>query len=654
VNPKLARILAAIVVPIVVLVAPAAASAALDPDPVAYDWGNIDRYQQSPQQNFKFTNNEGGGVIAQASLSGTDAGQFVLVNDGCSGQFLSDGSSCNVSVYVSPQGTGPLSASLDVDDGNGVASVPLAATAVTGTLSVNPDPIAFNPQPWFYGSQNFNVNLQAQNYGVAISDVQITGPDQALFSINYGNCAGSTLQAWNGCSVGVGFNPTGPTGAASANLVITSNGTGSPQSIPMTAEALSGPDEQITPANKDFGAVALGSASATQTFTIKNLGDFPDQIQQVFTVAGSPQSFPVSNDGCTMHVVMPDDSCTFDVSFTPVSAGAKEASIFVISSGPSPVTQVGLSGRGYAEPGVAAVLNGNPEVGKTLECDPINAEGDLAYRWIRDGAPIAGAAKQTYELDDADFGTRISCRITASNPVGSASADSPQSAPVAARNLERQPHSLVDDWSCRLIGIDPIAGVAVSGTTPATPDSPLTFHAKKRLRVDLAGIERSGKRVRFTPRRLSTLDDGPVALSVDGRPVDAVLAPCTLSGRVTGSRGGGTLYALSGQTAMKSGSLRTPKLTIRPRRHETAQVSVYAYDRPTVQFPLDGRKAVYNGIRVKVSRHEVEFRGLPPGTSAVEVRFARGVVRGKGGEAKARASLQGTRNARATFSAAWR
>ena len=112
--------------------------------------------------------------------------------------------------------------------------------------------------------------------------------------------------------------------------------------------------------------------------------------------------------------------------------------------------------------------------------------------------------------------------------------------------------------------------------------------------------------------------------------------------------------ALSGQTAMKSGSLRTPKLTIRPRRHETAQVSVYAYDRPTVQFPLDGRKAAYNGIRVKVSRHEVEFRGLPPGTSAVEVRFARGVVRGKGGEAKARASLQGTRNARAKFSAAWR
>jgi len=180
----------------------------------------------------------------------------------------------------------------------------------------------------------------------------------------------------------------------------------------MTAEALSGPDEQITPANKDFGAVALGSASATQTFTIKNLGDFPDQIQQVFTVAGSPQSFPVSNDGCTMHVVMPDDSCTFDVSFTPVSAGAKEASIFVISSGPSPVTQVGLSGRGYAEPGVAAVLNGNPEVGKTLECDPINAEGDLAYRWIRDGAPIAGATARDYLVQIADIGHSLGPKVT--------------------------------------------------------------------------------------------------------------------------------------------------------------------------------------------------------------------------------------------------
>ena len=641
-------------VALVFLIFPATAVAALDPSPSSYDWGNVDRYQQSPHQNFQFTNHEGSPVVPQAGLSGTDAGQFVLTNDNCSGKFVPDGNSCNLSVYVNPQSAGPLSASLDVDDGLGVTSVPLTAVAMTGTLHTSPDPIVFNPQPWFYGAQNINVNVQAENYGVSVSDVQIAGPDQALFSINFTDCAVHPLQAFQGCSVGVGFNPTGPSGPASANLVITSDGNGSPQSTAITANSLSGPEEQITPTTKDFGPVALGSASVTQTFTSTNVGDFPDQIQQVFPVSGTPQFFPVSNDNCTMHVIAPGDTCTFDISFSPASAGAKEASIFVISSGPAPVTQVGLSGQGYAQPGVDAVIEGAPEVGKSLECNPINANGELSYRWLHNGAVISGAEKSSYELEDSDFGALISCRITASNPVGSASADSPQTAPVAARNLSNQSHSLVDKASCRLVAVDPIRSVNVSGTNPATPDSPLTFKGKKKLSVDLGGIQRKGKRVRFTPRQLTGLDDGAVALTVDGQAGQAVLAPCKLSGQVSGFRGGSTTYALSGETGVQSGYLKTPKLSIRARKRGTGQVSVFAYGQPTVRFPINGKKAAYNGIKVSVYRHVVKVRGLFAETSAVQVELAPRVVRGKGGGTSAKATLQGQGNAKATFKTTWR
>ena len=274
-----------------------------------------------------------------------------------------------------------------------MASASLAATAVTGTLHISPDPIDFYPQPWYYGGQSSNVNVQAQNYGVAISDCRSPARTRRCSRSTTATASPITLQAFNSCSVGVGFNPTGPSGPASANLVITSDGNGSPQTVPITAAALNGPEEQITPHNKDYGPVALGSASAPQTFTITNVGDSPDQIQQVFPVSGSPQSFPVSNDDCTMQIVAPGESCTFDIAFAPVAAGAKEASIFVISSGPSPVTQVGLSGQGYGQPGVAAVIEGTPEVGKSLECVPINANGDLSYRWLRNGAAISGAQK---------------------------------------------------------------------------------------------------------------------------------------------------------------------------------------------------------------------------------------------------------------------
>src|SRR4029079_16797027 len=114
-------------VALVLGVTPAAASAALTPNPTSYDWGNIDRYQQSSAQAFDFTNHEGVGVSAgQAQLTGLDAAEFSISSDGCNGASLADGDSCQVQVFVNPQSVGPKSASLEVDDGFGTASVPLS------------------------------------------------------------------------------------------------------------------------------------------------------------------------------------------------------------------------------------------------------------------------------------------------------------------------------------------------------------------------------------------------------------------------------------------------------------------------------------------------------------------------------------------------
>lgn len=635
------------------LIVPATAAATMNAGPASWDWGNVDRYQQSYQQNFQFFNTEPGQVTPSTGLSGSDAGSFVITSDGCNGATVNPGGSCSLNVHVNPQSTGPLAASLDVDDGNGVVAVPLSATAMTGTLDINPNPIDFNPEPWFYGGQNYNVNVQALNYGVHISGVQITGPDQALFSINYGNCDGNTLPGWNGCSVGVGFNPTGPTGPVSANLVFTSDGAGSPQSIPISAEALAGPDPQFSPSSKDFGAVTVGSTSAAQTLTMTNAGDAPAQVQQAFIVSGTPQSFPISNDSCTNQVVAPGDTCTLDVAFSPANAGLKEASVFVITNGPAPVTQVSLSGHGYAAPGVAATVAGTPEVGRTLECNPVNANGDLSYQWRRGGVPIGGADDSSYELVEADFGAAMSCRITATNPVGSVSAVSPSTAPVAARNLANESHSLVDETSCRVAAVAPINKVKVTGTNPATPDSPLTFKARKRIALNLGGEQRSGKQIRFTPRQLTGFADGPVPLNVNGNSVQAALAGCRLSGSVSGGPGRSSTFALSGSTGLASGSIKVPKLKIRTGR-AAGQVRVFAHGRPDTRFPLSGRKTDYNGISVRLSRRSVSVRGLLGQTSAVEVELTRGVVRGRGGTARAEASLQGQGKAKAAFKTAWR
>ncbi len=643
------------VVVLSLLAVPASALAALTPAPASYDWGNVNRYGTSPSQTFTFTNNEGSPVnVSSVSLSGTDASQFSTFDNNCPGANLNDGDSCSVAVQVQPTSAGAKSASLDVDDGVGTASVALSANAQASTLSVSPNPIAFNPQPWYFGGEFQNANVQTSSFGTAISSVTITGPDAGLFSINGGNCAGTTLFSFNTCGIGLNFNPTGPTGPASANLVIASDSPSSPTTTPIAAVALSGPDPTSAPSGRDFGAVRLGSSSHTQTFKLTNAGDFDLQVQQLLVVSGTPQWFPLTNDGCTGHIVHPGTRCTFRITFAPSSAGLKEASIFVIANTPGPVTQIPLSGRAYPAPSAAAVVSGTPVVGSTLTCKTSHVSGALRFRWLRGGHPIAGATGSRRVATNADYGKRLACQVTAHNPVGSVTVKSPPTVPLGPRNLANEPHSLVDEGSCRVVSVPPVAGVNVTDRNPATPESPLTFSSSKPVRVQLGSIDERAKVVRITPRQLSSLGDGPHPLKVNGKSTSLVLAPCLLSASVAGSGDSQVRYAVSGAIAIRKGSIKTRKLAIAARRGVLGEAAVFAHGDPQIQFPLTGPKTSYNGIKVRVRRHTIGFRHLPEDTGTVEVNLKRGLVQGTGGKAKASATLKGGLAARAAVRTLWK
>jgi hypothetical protein len=197
-----------------------------------------------------------------------------------------------------------------------------------------------------------------------------------------------------------------------------------------------------------------------------------------------------------------------------------------------------------------------------------------------------------------------------------------------------------------------VPGVRIGGTGPATPESPLRFDSSAPIRVELGPLVKSGKRVRFSPRELAGLADGPQSFSVDGVAGTLVLAPCTLSARVDGSNAGSATYALSGETGIVSGRLRTPKLRIDLKAAVGGKVTVSAHGTPEVRFPITAAKTSYNGIRVKLSRHAIDLAGLLDETSTVEVELPRGAVRGHGGGASARATLE-SGAAVATVRTAW-
>jgi hypothetical protein len=74
------------------------------------------------------------------------------------------------------------------------------------------------------------------------------------------------------------------------------------------------------------------------------------------------------------------------------------------------------------------VISGTAEVGQILTCSQGTWSGGtpqtFAFEWRRDGAAIAGATSANYTVSVDDAGHALTCRVTATNAAGSASADS--------------------------------------------------------------------------------------------------------------------------------------------------------------------------------------------------------------------------------------
>jgi hypothetical protein len=78
-------------------------------------------------------------------------------------------------------------------------------------------------------------------------------------------------------------------------------------------------------------------------------------------------------------------------------------------------------------------ISGSAVEDETLTCGPGSWTGSptLAFKWLRDGVPIAGATTQTYKLTAEDVGREIRCRVTATNAAGSGEASSSAVIPSA-------------------------------------------------------------------------------------------------------------------------------------------------------------------------------------------------------------------------------
>ena len=329
--------------------APAFAGSALKSSgPV--EFGSVDvHFGGSPRAQVQIENVSGSMVLVSAvSIEG--AQNFSVVADNCSNQTLGPAMFCSLEIEFQPQTRGAKSASLHVAAGEEELEVPLSGEGVTGTLSANPDPVAFSAIPIAHpesegeGNENEQVNVLDSVAGTLVESVSIVGPDASSFSIQYGNCEADLMAPGNTCDAGIRFEPHS-TGVKHAVLLIEGDASGGPLEVPLEGTGLEGPALSLSSRQALLGEVTIGG-SAQNVFTLSNTGDYPLYIQRSFLVSGTPLMFPTLADSCSGHAIQPGASCSIAIGFQPSAPGEKSAGMILITNATPSIQVIGIDGIG--------------------------------------------------------------------------------------------------------------------------------------------------------------------------------------------------------------------------------------------------------------------------------------------------------------------
>jgi hypothetical protein len=198
------------------------------------------------------------------------------------------------------------------------------------------------------------------------------------------------------------------------------------------------PTASVNPTSLAFGNQVINTQSATKTVTLTNNG--PQTIGPLASITGpNKDDFVRINDRCTPSSVFvpPGGTCTIGVAAKPKTTGNKTATLEIASNAANSPQRVALTATGVLPAPVsqtAPAISGTAVRGDTLTCSNgtwTNSPTSFAYQWLRNGTAIPGATNATYTLVEADVGTQITCRVTASNAGGSNTRTSAAVTPVA-------------------------------------------------------------------------------------------------------------------------------------------------------------------------------------------------------------------------------
>jgi urease beta subunit len=177
---------------------------------------------------------------------------------------------------------------------------------------------------------------------IDVSGVSIGGDDPSDFTVTVDNCTGATLAAGESCELRVAFAPTAR-GSLSAELDVSHTGDGGLATAALTGKGVIS-QLTATPGQLDFPATTVNYPGGQQQVEVKNTGDLPVNVNNVF-IDGSEGADFGQNNNCGGKLD-PDQVCNVNVNFWPHGEGERDATLHLSSDASSPDLTVPLSGTG--------------------------------------------------------------------------------------------------------------------------------------------------------------------------------------------------------------------------------------------------------------------------------------------------------------------
>ena len=231
-------------------------------------------------------------TISSIALTGVNSGDFSETNTcPASPATLAVSANCSVSLNFRPTATGARTASVSITDNaaGSPQSVSLTGTGTTPAVMLSPMGLTFSAQLVTTSSTAQTVTLT--NNGTAtldIANITLTGTNGSDFSQT--NTCGATLAVAANCSISVAFKPTAA-GNRVANLTITDDANGSPQTVTLTG---TGTDFSIDTGNGGtLTATVTRGQTATYSLQVTPISGFNGSV--TLTCAGAPSEAACSD-----------------------------------------------------------------------------------------------------------------------------------------------------------------------------------------------------------------------------------------------------------------------------------------------------------------------------------------------------------------------